>query len=312
MHAVFPRLSAPALGAVTLCGLLLSSHAALAAPCEVRLAGLGNADWQRAVDALGARLADQSDGDCASIVVSVDGGAARVLYTTRDGRTAERTLANPEELRPTVEALLITGSAGAPPGEAPHASPAAQERTAPAPAVVVVKSPPPAPHPIFGVGAGARVGDHKLATPLMEVAGSLAITDWELAVLGRWEPGYHALDDNPEGRRSSGFSAGVAIGRRDPLSSGIAVLWGADVMLASLDDDSSERLQQGHVGHAEARVGGYVGAVVPRDSSPRFRATLGADVLPTQIGSPEKDPAGQPLTPWIAATLVLGMEIGTP
>ncbi len=300
----------------TLAALSLAGRAALAAPCEVRLAGDVEERWQRAVHDLRAGLEDTRAGDCANIVVTIEAGQARLVYTTRDGRTAERKLARPAELQPTVEALLVTGRTATGPEPPPAAPPPRiAEPSRPAPVVVVSPGParPTTPKPIVGIGLGTRIGDHKLATPIAELSATLSLTDWELAVLGRWESGYHALDDNPEGRRASGLSAGVAIGRRDPVG-GIAVVWGTDVILASLDDESSERVQQGqgHVGHAEARIGGYVGAVVPRGTSPRFRATLGADVLPTQLGQPEKDPAGQPLTPWLAATLVLGMEIGSP
>lgn len=303
-------------GGALFAALVMASGAAAAAPCEVRVTGDMEEHWQRAVHDLRAQLAQQPAGDCASIVLTVVDGGGHLVYTTRDGRTAERKLAGSAELLPTVEALLVTGSTATPESTQPAAPPPLHTTQPPraAPVVVVPSTParPVVPTPIVGIGVGARAGDHKLATPLMELSATLSLTDWELAVLGHWESGYHVLDDHPEGRRSSGLSAGVAIGRRDALGSGISLVWGADVMLASLDDESSERVQlgQGHVGHAEARLGGYVGAVVPRDTSPRFRATLGADVLPTQLGQPEKDPAGQPLTPWLAATLVLGMEIG--
>lgn len=78
---------------------------ARAAPCSID-AALGDAPaWTDA--ALGLSELALTDADCVSVRIELAPPGARVLFTTKDGRTAERYVATPEELQPTVGALRV-------------------------------------------------------------------------------------------------------------------------------------------------------------------------------------------------------------
>jgi hypothetical protein len=61
---------------------------------------------------------------------------------------------------------------------------------------------------------------------------------------------------------------------------------------------------------AEIRVGAYGGFVLPRRAAWRFRADLGAELVPHDIGAAENDRSRSPITPWWAASLMVGVETG--
>jgi hypothetical protein len=75
----------------------------------VELRGAPSEPWLRAGRAIEALTTDPSD--CARIEIELEPStdAARLIFVTQDGRRAERRLAHPDELMPTVVALGIRG-----------------------------------------------------------------------------------------------------------------------------------------------------------------------------------------------------------
>jgi hypothetical protein len=285
--------------------------------CGIAIDGTPLAPWVEAAAALDDIDARPGE-DCARVAVHVDGARATLVFVTRDGRRAERTLQSPEELRPTVEALRITVPAAQPPPRAeepsPPAPPAATKRTTQAPATDA-GGPPAAPRGAlddatirYGAQVGARAGVGALITPTLEGFGSLAFDRWELGVIGRWEGRYKHLGE----RKSAELSAvvvGLAPGRREPLGETVEVMFGGSAMLAAIHD---ERDPEAATTAAQVRIGGYLGMVLPRKSSTRARAILATEIAPQDIGSNDDPRSIGPGVPWWAASLSLGIELGGP
>lgn len=305
-----------------LLGLTPAAHAGQA-QCQVRVKPPGHPAWEQAARDASARLAQHAaPGDCATAVVDVHDGGARLVFTTRDGRSAVRQLARPEELGPTLEALRVTGSvapAPAPPSPAPApertpvlraAEPAARDRMpAPQQSGRPSRGEPAAVH--FGASAGARLGTHALVSPVLDAFGSLSVEHWDIGVFGQWETGYHEMGDEADpGRRASGLAAGVTVGRRGRLGSAVVLLGGASLGMAALDEETAEHNPA--QGVAEGRVGAYVGAVVPQGGQAHLRARLSGEIVPNHVGRTPENTAGEPLMPWWATTLTVGVELGTP
>jgi len=73
-------------------------------------------------------------------------------------------------------------------------------------------------------------------------------------------------------------------------------------MVAARNDESEK--ESGARGGAEIRLGAYLGGVWPRQWSSRFRADLVLDVVPhTSLGA-----NGRPITPWLALSVLIGVE----
>lgn len=87
------------------------SAGALAGTCPVHVSPESAPDaWREAARKAAARLAkDSAPGDCRAVEVAVTpDGAAKLTFVTLDGREATRSLDTPADLRPTLEALLVT------------------------------------------------------------------------------------------------------------------------------------------------------------------------------------------------------------
>lgn len=274
--------------------------------CTVRLTR-GDPAWRAAADRLQARLsAPGADGDCEAVDIRVRENGARLVFTTRDGRRAVRQLAAPSELEPTVEMLSVTGPPPPPkPRQTPEPDRAAPVRPA-APSARQERL-----RVLYGAGVGARGGANTLLSPVLRAFGSMGLGHWEIGVLGQWEMRYTQVVDQPAGVQPAwGLAGGVTATRRQPLGSVVSLIAGADLVLAALDEESSEHSDT--EGRAEARVGAFVGAVLPRSAAVRWRATLGADFSPTHFGKSPTTIDGAPLLPWWALTLTAGVEFGGP
>ena len=101
---------------------------------------------------------------------------------------------------------------------------------------------------------------------------------------------------------------GIGVGRREPVGPN-TLLGSGRLMLAALNDepDASEDSR----GRAEVRLGAWSGLVTPSRAEVRFRADLGFEAVPHQFLR-KHGPEDPPLTPWWAASLLLGAEIGGP
>src|SRR5690606_4270106 len=202
--------------------------------------------------------------------------AARLIFVTRDGRRAERHLAHPDELMPTVAALGVRGAGelstpvfeDAPTAPVRAADPVARLDSPPSEPAA---SAPSEARALFAVLGGTRGGMGRLVSPVLGGAASIALDRWELGINLALELQYFNLDLSEPDVRTSAASVGVTVGRRQPIA-GLELAFGARSMVAALNDES--RKDSGERGRAELRLGAYLGAIWSRPSSSRFRADL--------------------------------------
>ena len=303
------RLARAAPVAAWACAALLGARVCVAASCPVELRGAPSEPWLRASRAIEALPTDPSD--CARIEIELERStdAARLIFVTRDGRRAERRLAHPDELVPTVEALGVRGIDGSS-TPAREDGPAAPARAADA--VSPLDSPPSNPgaapgeaRALFALLGGARAGAGRLVSPVLGGAAAIALERWELGINLALELQYFDLHLSDADGPSSAASVGVTVGRREPIAD-VELLFGVRSIVAAVNDESQK--DSGERGSAELRFGAYLGAVWPRQSSSRFRADLALDVVPHQ--SPGA--IGTPVTPWLAVSALMGVELGGP
>lgn len=288
---------------------LIWSAPAGAADCPTELTGVESDPWRAAVDDLGQ--IDFRETDCARLVIDVGLEETRLSFVTQDGREAVRTLRDPAELRPTVEALLVADSlteaaAPAPPRPAPRATPKPVESNGSDVDPAVKRTPPASPRtgPAYALQLGARVGsriadgsrDAILLSPVLVGSAWIDRYPWELGVLAALEFQYFDLrGHNSEERESSAVSVGVLVGRRDAQGS-LDLLTSLRFSVATIENEAER-------GSGEARGGIAVGLATPSQRAFRLRADLCAELVAgSNITSPESPE-------WAVSTLV-GVEIG--
>jgi hypothetical protein len=301
------RLARAALVAAWACAVWVGARVCVAASCPVELRGAPSEPWLRAGRAIEALTTDPSD--CARIEVELEQStdAARLIFVTRDGRRAERRLAHPDELMPTVLALGVRGDSETPVLEDGPTAPARA-----AEAVSPLDSPPSVPattpgeaRTLFALLGGTRAGAGRLLSPVLAGSAAIALDRWELGINLALELQYFNLDLSEPDVRTSAASVGVTVGRREPIAD-VELSFGARAMVAALNDES--RKDSGERGRAELRLGVYLGGVWPRQSSSRFRADLALDVVPhNSLGT-----NGTPVTPWLAVSASMGVEFDGP
>lgn len=279
--------------------------------------------------ALEAKLADRRTGsDCSRIGLRVEGQRGHVVFSTMDGRSAERKIGSPSELEPTVRALDTIG-------------PAFEKRTTPAPEASLKEqseSAPPAPTTLearestdaegarassaalaqelartsirYGALAGGRVGGGGLATPVIDAYASVGAAKWEVGVLGRWEPHYANLADKDAQPRSGALGAGVMVGRRESAGRHVLIVAGGSLLVAAIHEEGSASKERASATYAEGRIGAYLGVIVPRRSTMRFRANLMAEAVPSKVVKYNSD--GAPLSQRWGVALMMGVELGGP
>jgi hypothetical protein len=303
------RLARAVLVAAWGCAAWVGARVCVAASCPVELRGAPSEPWLRAGRAIEALTTDPSD--CARIEIELERStdAARLIFVTRDGRSAERRLAHPDELMPTVVALGIRGVSES-------STPALEDGpTAPARvahAVSPLDSTPsrPAAAPgearaLFALLGGTRAGAGRLLSPVLGGTAAITLERWELGISLALELQYVYLDLSEPDWPSSVASVGVTVGRRESIAD-LELLFGARSMVAALNDESQK--DSGERRRAELRLGAYLGAVWPRQRSSRFRADLALDVVPHEsLGA-----IGKPVTPWLAVSALMGVEFGGP
>src|SRR5688572_16740799 len=105
------RLARAARVAAWACAAWVGARVCVAAPCPVELRGAPSEPWLRASRAIIEALTTDPS-DCARIAIELERStdAARLIFVTRGGRRAERRLAHPDELMPTVMALGVRGA----------------------------------------------------------------------------------------------------------------------------------------------------------------------------------------------------------
>jgi hypothetical protein len=283
--------------------------------------GAESSEWQRAVRALAA--SEAIGDDCERVQLNVAEPGAHLTFTTLDGRRAERTLARPEELQPTVAALGVTIGLDdpAPPERTPVRPASVPELAADAPIEQQPESVSGSQGSgvVFALCGGTRGGAEALFSPVLGGSVSLVLGRWEVGVLTAYEFQYFDLDEpnTPSNREATAIVVGAVVGHREPLGS-ITVLAGGRASIAALFHETrSESL-------AEARLGTYLGASFPRRAGTRFRAEIGADIVasgsssdqavsgPAQTLPGAEPPDDGSVAPWWAVSLLLGVEMGGP
>jgi hypothetical protein len=304
--------------AAWIAGISVSAPSALAAPlrCPVRITG-GGESWLHAASDLQHQLESMAGASqCSAIEVDVD-QTGRLTLITSDGRRAERALAQPFELGPTVQALLVVLDANAAgdasPSGAPRQTeaPATRVATAETPSVGIDdRSPPPARIPssvVLGASLGVRYGSG-IASPTIGALGALRLRHWELGVMSNWEMAYKSVTVEGPSWSGAGLGAGIAVGRREPLGSNLDVLVGATVAAAVLHQETHPaRHVELEATNAEGRVGAFIGMAAPARASLRVRAQLQADAA--AIGPTERAIAADvPALPAWALGIQVGVE----
>lgn len=268
--------------------------------CDVELLGEPSEAWQDAVRNLAPLQAD----DCELLRIDAREGGAHVTFIIRDGRRAERTLLQPEELAPAVAALRVVGA------PAPQA-------VAPAPSTPPVEAAPRL-SALFGAFAGVRAGAQKLVSPTLAIAVQLRIrSDWECGIHLTWPMNYFRLGDPPQvpgggaavNSKQGGteFLAQAGFARRQPIGKLILLVgaragWGMRFRGPPQPSGTSAAYPPGRY---EGRGGLFLGLVTPRASAhTRFRVELGADFV-----FPKDNSFFQTIPNWALFALV-GIEIG--
>ena len=304
-------------------------------PCTVELVPADTLPaWRAAADEVRARLDGPGEHDCRDIVVHVTLSGAVVAFTTRSGRQAVRQITAPGELDSTVAALLVAppiavsaagaaGAAGAE-SEASAASAASMDgasapvaTTTPAVRPAGDRAPlqlaPPSADPagfLLGLTLGARIGGPgAFQTPVLGAFAAVMVRRWEIGVQGQWETGYTSQANLlPSNVHMSAVAAGVYVGRREPLGNLVSLVFGGHLGGAIMNEEAD--VQPDGVGgaQAEARVGAYLGVVLPARATFRFRPQLSGEIVPSRLTrNSELDPA-LPSPPKWSVGLSLSLE----
>ena len=284
--------------------------ASRALACPIEVVGPESARWQGAAATTTAALSHDAEQRCASVVVETTASGAVLRLATRDGRLATRELLDPVELLPAVQALMV-------PALDSSRSERSQERAKPA--AVAPPSPkleraeperralkdPYATKPLLGLVLGFRLGADRLITPTLGGSLSLLQPPLEIGILARFEAHYVAsTGGNEERPETSGLAFGTQLGVHRPLDS-VALRGGLLLLVVALREDAGAQR-----GRAEARFGGYFGAVWPSHSKLRLRSDVALDLVPYNIGRSETNALGESSLPWWGFSLSLGLEVG--
>jgi hypothetical protein len=311
-----------ALGAVAI--TLVASSAAADPRCTVTLRStLDDASsWRGAVTSAEREIAKHppAGNDCREVLVDADERGAEVTFTTRDDRTATRRIARPRDLRPVIEALLVTvPEASAPPTSAAMAD---EPVVAAVPEVEPVElegqgTPTSRDRaranveeqagPIVALGAGMTIGAGEAGTVGQVEVGYLT-RGWELALVGRLEPSHEAPKTSAHASLSAA-GMNVLAARRAMLGP-VTLLYGGTFGVFSVSEearkDTSVTGEHRHEDElVDARVGAMLGCLAPRIGRIRFRGQVDA-----QFGLLELTPryADLPTNPRFTLAFTLGAE----
>jgi hypothetical protein len=276
----------------------MATEARAGSPCELRFESAvvpdAWADVLRDVRGLVAELTPDTT-DCRLITVSPDEHGATLIYTTLDGRSGRRRIADPRELRPAVEALLVMGqepgvavSAPVPPPELANAPNAPNAPASPPDGEATSargRRPSPASDEhslVVGAGAGLKQswpGD-SIAAVAQFYAGAV-VARWELGAFGRWEVEHDAATDATGRVRYSAVGGGAMLGRREPIGP-FVLLVGARVALFSAEIErvlprEGQRDRKRHDDFLDPRLGLYAGCIFIESPKLRLRVQVDGD-----------------------------------
>jgi len=268
--------------------------------------------WEAAAAELRPKL-DAVSGDCESVELTVREGAARIVFTTLDGRNAVRTIREPRDLEPAVSALLVELPAGDAARAVPAATPPRKET---GPNAAPRSNPPPMPpHMLLNGAAGVRfAGPSPLVTATISAGAGLSLSGWDLGVVGTWCPSYVSLsDDAMRPATLSSLGAGVIVGRRSRVSRSVSLLGGMSLAAAFEHENWDDVDTNGHGVERESErgqmlVGAYGGLAFPTQWKTHFVSTINADLDATHAGHTATTVEGAPELPWWGLSLAVGVE----
>lgn len=307
---------------------------ALTPVCPIVLDETRAQGWQEAVSHAAARLAElshRSEVDCRSIEVHPNVEPPEVVFVTGDGRRAVRTIASPDELADTVDALAVTfmvhepshqnetpaaasteTPAEAAPAEAPKASPQpmpAAPVPAPAPAKPneTLEAEPAPPLAVLALSGevGFRSGQGK-GTPVLAGQGTLGLGRLELGVAAQWETGYVGFgEEREDGTTASGVGARLEVGARlfraRPVRVSGGVSLGASALELKRTEDQASIQRDDTL---EARLGAFATARIPGTGPVGLRASLVGEWIPSGLRTNQ-----QSTLPSFALMGTLGFEV---
>ncbi len=287
--------------------LLLARPALAVEPtCPIVLDDTQAEGWDTAVSTAAARLsalAQHSPVDCRSIEVHPNREPPEVVLVTGDGRRAIRSIAGPEELWPTIDALAITFRvapeplAPVTPSEPPVVGPPpstqqseAHAPTRPLPAPDTEPAAPPAEPRLAALAIAGHFGfraGHGKVTPLILGEGELRFDGWEFSAGAQWETRYVGLNDELEdGLTATGAGARAAIGRQWIRSRSVTLSAGLSAALAALELRYSKVEGQPENDDAlETRLGAYASARIPGQGRAGFQLSVMGEWVPESLES---------------------------
>lgn len=300
-----------------MCALFASVPAAASCPLEL-VPAEAPAAWRTAAQAATQRLAASGSHDCGSVEIAVrPTGGALVTFITTDGRRAVRALLAPEELAPTLDALLVTLPPDPPAPEPAPAAPAPTVDAAAPPEPMRAPAPTTRPttaapevHFILGGAVGLRMGFGGVyATPDAALRASGTFGAWELGAIAEYAPYYAYLPGGtPSGFWLWSFIAGVQAGRRESLGNW-NLGYGLGFGVASVHEEADDTDGSGKVAdYGQPRTATYVRLSFPRRARWRGVVELTLDAV---LGSVKKRATVRndvPDLPRFGATLNLGIE----
>ena len=294
--------------------LALATLAALprAEACEVVAAP---ALAERMTAWLQAHPAEQAD--CLQMVVLTETEGETLLLTTRDGRTARRTIEAEAELEETIEALLLA------PPPPPRAVVAAQPEPKPEPP----SPPPPATRSDGPAASPSALHDHHLFASTGLVwhpepgIGLYAVeTGWSwqapaasVEFGARWAPAI-----TPGGTPMAGFAAtssdlwlaaGVPLGRRPGRRLDGALRLGWQTFAETADNPVATKKNDLDLSGEQWLAGGAL--VMHRPLAPHLglRTSLNADISLTGLRAKGATSKGLPALPGFGLGLLVGVEV---
>jgi hypothetical protein len=281
--------------------------------CSVRVAEMGNAtetSWLSEAAKVEHRIhSEWGSGDCLDVQVSPDRGGAWVEFRKRGGSVARRHLAGPQELLPTVRALLVRVDTqyfvgASPTPDTAQANPPVEKRDS-APPVSIA----------FGGAAGARAGVGNgtlIHSPVLSGFAALQARGWELGIGAQWESGYReAVVDQEPDWTASALTMSVMLGRRIPVggwdwTTGLQI--GGTFVHGMTDDEEPHHEAE----RTDARVGFYTGMVGPSAGHLRLRTMLGVDFVPARADEASSVGTNPADLPWWMGTISVGVEAVAP
>lgn len=307
-------------GAGSFLVVALASTRGRAEPCQVELVPADAPGWTEAFAAVARRVHDQPS-DCASIRIETAGRSARLVFTTHDGRQAERSIDRPDHLAATVTAVLVTTplaksvelvSAKPMLGLAPAVTAEPTDRS-PAPKPIPAKESDHdrSAHLLIALGAGGRYGGPgDFAGPHLAATAGISIAHWEIAAGIGWTPIEGSLAVKANGLSMSTYTVGVQFERRQPIAflDGLLGITAAASITNEVGVDPVDKGGAGGWTNAEPHLGFYTGAAFPRRSPFRIRPTIAFDFVPTRVNRPLTFDSALPPLPWWGLTGALAIE----